>query len=92
MPWECAEHSPSLARQNLEPSFEIGASLVKGWTFKTVVQGSSVPQVFIPRLIQLWKDGRFPFEKLVSDYAIDDINQGFEDSKSGKTIKPVIVF
>jgi aryl-alcohol dehydrogenase len=51
-----------------------------------------VPQVFIPRLIELWKAGRFPFEKLVSDYRLDDINQGFEDSKSGKTIKPVIIF
>ncbi len=80
------------AKPGTEVSFEIGASLVKGWTFKTVVQGSSVPQVFIPRLIQLWKEGRFPFEKLVNDYALDDINQGFEDSKSGKTIKPVIVF
>jgi aryl-alcohol dehydrogenase len=80
------------AKPGTEVSFEIGASLVKGWTFKTVVQGSSVPQVFIPRLIQLWKEGRFPFEKLVTDYALDDINQGFADSKSGKTIKPVIVF
>ncbi|MCO4239397.1 NAD(P)-dependent alcohol dehydrogenase [Pseudarthrobacter sp. MDT3-28] len=80
------------AKPGTEVSFEIGASLVKGWTFKTVVQGNSVPQVFIPRLIQLWKEGRFPFEKLVNDYALDDINQGFEDSKSGKTIKPVIVF
>lgn len=80
------------AKPGTEVSFEIGSSLVKGWTFKTVVQGSSVPQVFIPRLIQLWRDGRFPFEKLVNDYALEDINQGFEDSKSGKTIKPVIIF
>ena len=57
-----------------------------------MVQGSSVPQVFIPRLIQLWKEGRFPFEKLVRDYELADINQGFEDSKSGKAIKPVVIF
>lgn len=80
------------AKPGTEVSFEIGASLVKGWTFKTVVQGSSVPQVFIPRLIQLWREGRFPFEKLVKDYTLEDINQGFEDSKAGKTIKPVVVF
>lgn len=34
---------------------QIGESLVKGWTFKTVVQGSSVPQDLIPRLVELWK-------------------------------------
>lgn len=28
--------------------FEIGDSLVKGWTFKTVVMGSAVPQDFVP--------------------------------------------
>jgi aryl-alcohol dehydrogenase len=80
------------ARPGTEATFEIGASLVKGWTFKTVVQGSSVPQVFIPRMIQLWRDGRFPFEKLIKDYALTDINQGFEDSKNGIATKPVIIY
>jgi aryl-alcohol dehydrogenase len=80
------------ARPGTEVAFEIGASLVKGWTFKTVVQGSSVPQVFIPQLVELWKSGLFPFDKLVSNYSLSEINQGFADSKSGVTVKPVIVF
>jgi len=71
-------------------NFEIGASLVKGWTLKMVIQGSSVPQVFIPRLIQLWRDGRFPFDKLIKHYDHDAINDGFADSSSGITVKPVI--
>lgn len=71
-------------------NFEIGASLVKGWTLKMVIQGSSVPQVFIPRLIQLWQNGRFPFDKLIKHYDHQDINDGFADSKSGITVKPVI--
>jgi aryl-alcohol dehydrogenase len=73
-------------------SFEIGLSLVKGWTFKTVIQGSSVPQVFIPKLIDLWRDGRFPMDKLMRNYKLEDINAGFADSASGATVKPVIVF
>jgi aryl-alcohol dehydrogenase len=80
------------AAPGTEVSFEIGLSLVKGWTFKTVVQGSSVPQVFIPKLISLWRQGRFPMEKLMKNYSLDDINQGFADSASGVTIKPVVVF
>jgi NADPH:quinone reductase-like Zn-dependent oxidoreductase len=43
------------ARPGAEVTFEIRSSLLKGWTLKTVVQGSSVPQVFIPQLIQLWR-------------------------------------
>ncbi len=80
------------ARPGTEVAFEIGASLVKGWTFKTVVQGSSVPQDFIPKLIQLWSEGRFPFEKLVKDYDLEHINDGFDDSKNGLTVKPVIIY
>jgi aryl-alcohol dehydrogenase len=80
------------AAPGTEVTFEIGLSLVKGWTFKTVVQGSSVPQVFIPKLISLWREGRFPMEKLMKNYKLEDINQGFADSASGVTVKPVVVF
>ncbi|GID97644.1 NAD(P)-dependent alcohol dehydrogenase [Amorphoplanes digitatis] len=80
------------ANPGTEVSFEIGLSLVKGWTFKTVIQGSSVPQVFIPKLIELWGQGRFPMDRIMRNYRHEDINQGFEDSHSGRTIKPVIVY
>ena len=75
-----------------EAPFEIGASLARGWTFKTLIQGSSVPQQFIPRLVSLWKAGLFPVEKLTRPYGLGDINQGFDDSASGQVVKPVIVF
>lgn len=75
-----------------EVSFEIGESLNKGWGFRTIIQGSSVPQVFIPALVRLWQQGRFPFDKLIQHYTLDQINEAFEDSASGRTVKPVIVF
>ncbi|MEU5281043.1 NAD(P)-dependent alcohol dehydrogenase [Streptomyces asoensis] len=80
------------AKPGTEVNFEIGESLVKGWTFKTVIQGSAVPQTFIPRLVELWEQGRFPFERLIKTYSLDDINTAFADSESGEVIKPVIVF
>lgn len=81
-----------VARPGTEVSFEIGASLVRGWTFKTIIQGSSVPQQFIPRLISLWQQGRFPVEKLTKQYSLRDINKAFNDSASGAVVKPVVVF
>jgi aryl-alcohol dehydrogenase len=51
-----------------------------------------VPQVFIPRLIQLWQNGQFPFEKLIKHYTLGEINQAFDDSADGSTIKPVVCF
>ena len=79
-------------RPGTEAPLEIGASLLKGWTFKTIIQGSSVPQQFIPRLVSLWQQGRFPVEKLTRQYRLEDINKAFEDSASGAVVKPVIVF
>ena len=57
-----------------------------------VVEGDSLPQEFIPRLIRLYKAGLFPFDKLIGYYRFEDINEAFEDSRTGKTVKPVLKF
>ncbi|WEV70816.1 NAD(P)-dependent alcohol dehydrogenase [Lactobacillus sp. ESL0785] len=59
---------------------------------KGVIEGDSIPQEFIPELIDLYRAGKFPIDKLVKFYKPEDINQGIKDSISGKTIKPIIVF
>jgi aryl-alcohol dehydrogenase len=74
-----------------EAHFEIGESLNKGWTFKTIIQGSSVPRVFIPSLIALWQQGRFPFDRIIERYPFADINTAFADAEQGRVIKPVVV-
>jgi aryl-alcohol dehydrogenase len=73
-------------------TFEVGGSLLKGWNFRTIVQGSSVPQQMVPRLIELWKQGRFPVDRLVKTYDFADINNAFADSASGAVVKPLLMF
>ena len=75
-----------------EASFDIGTNLPKGITIHTIVEGESIPQVFVPRLMALRAAGEFPFDRLVKSYPFAQINQAFEDSKSGETLKPVVVF
>lgn len=75
-----------------EVSFEVGSSLLKGWTFRTIIEGDAVPQDFVPKLVHLWRQGKFPIEKLIQSYPLDQINQAFEDSASGTTIKPIVTF
>jgi aryl-alcohol dehydrogenase len=75
-----------------EATFEVGGSLLKGWNFRTIVQGSSVPQQMVPRLIDLWKQGQFPIDKLVKTYDFTDINTAFDDSESGAVVKPLLIF
>lgn len=75
-----------------EVSFEVGASLLKGWSFRTIIEGDAVPQEFIPKLVHLWRQGKFPIEKLTKSYPLENINQAFEDSANGETIKPIVTF
>jgi aryl-alcohol dehydrogenase len=61
-----------------------------GKTLMGVVEGDAIPKLFIPKLVKLYKEGLFPLDKLETFYDFDEINQAFEDSKTGKTIKPVL--
>lgn len=55
-----------------------------------VVEGDSIPEVLIPTLVDLYMSGRFPFDKLVKFYPLDQINQAAEDSEKGVTLKPIL--
>lgn len=64
--------------------------MAEGKTMVGVIEGDAVPRVFIPQLIAYYQAGRFPFDKLIRFYDFAQINQAFEDSKTGQTIKPVL--
>jgi aryl-alcohol dehydrogenase len=51
-----------------------------------------VPQHFIPKLIELYRAGQFPFERLVRFYSFGDINRAMDDVRRGETIKAVLRF
>jgi len=65
-------------------------SLAFGRHVRGIVQGDAIPQVFIPKLVELQRSGRFPFERLVRFYEFEDINQAFADSSKGDVIKPIL--
>jgi aryl-alcohol dehydrogenase len=59
-------------------------------TVTGVIMGSGVPQIFIPQLIELYKQGLFPYDKLIKTYDFSQIEQAAADSKNGIAIKPVM--
>ncbi|MCL2013318.1 MAG: NAD(P)-dependent alcohol dehydrogenase, partial [Cystobacterineae bacterium] len=59
-------------------------------TLAGLVEGLSVPQVFIPKLLNYYRQGRFPFDRLIEFYDFKDINRAFEDTKNGKVVKAVL--
>ena len=77
------------AAAGVEVSLPMGY-LLFGRSLQGIVQGDSVPDVFIPRLIDLYMQGRFPFDRLISFYPLSAINQACKDAQTGKAIKPVL--
>lgn len=73
-----------------EASFDVNGVMTAGKRIVGIVEGESKPDLFIPALVELYRQGRFPFDKLVKFYSLDQINQAAEDSEKGITIKPII--
>ncbi|MDO4649244.1 MAG: NAD(P)-dependent alcohol dehydrogenase [Eubacteriales bacterium] len=73
-------------------NFDVGTEiLMMTRTLKACYEGDSIPQIFIPRLVQLYKEGKFPVDKIITKYNFEDIEQARIDSGSGKVIKAVVV-
>jgi aryl-alcohol dehydrogenase len=66
-------------------------TLLTGRTLRGIMQGDSIPQLFIPKLVELYRSGRFPIDRLVRTYEFADINQAFTDAAQGTVIKPVLI-
>ncbi|MBO3672305.1 NAD(P)-dependent alcohol dehydrogenase [Acinetobacter soli] len=71
-------------------AFDVNDLLLGGKSIIGVVEGSGVPKKFIPALVSLYQQGKFPFDKLVKFYDFKDINQAAMDSHKGITLKPIL--
>lgn len=73
-----------------KPGTTLPLPLVSGLKIVGAIEGDAVPQIFIPQLVELYKDGRFPFDELVTTYPFDQIDRAIADTASGKAVKAVL--
>lgn len=73
-----------------EVALDVNTILTGGRVVRGIVEGDSVPDVFLPRLIRLWEQGRFPVERFMTFYDFEQIEQAARDAEEGRTIKPVL--
>jgi aryl-alcohol dehydrogenase len=66
-------------------------SIMFGRTVKGVIEGESVPDLFIPTLVELFRQGRFPLDKLVTFYPLSEINRAVQETEEGITVKAVLL-
>ena len=68
----------------------LDALALVGKTVIGILEGSADPQTFIPRMIELWRSGRFPFDRLLEEFPLDQINEAEHASLTGRVVKPVL--
>ena len=73
-----------------EVTFDMNTILVAGRAIRGIVEGDSVPQTLLPRLIELWAQGRFPVERMMEFYDFDQIDEAAHLAEEGKVVKPVL--
>ena len=75
------------------PGTEVGLDMDKimnGRTVRGIIEGDAIPGLFIPKLIELYDRGLFPFDKMITYYPFEEINKAVEDMEQGRVIKPVL--
>lgn len=65
-------------------------SVLFGKRLQGSLAGDGEPHKFIPKLVELYKQGRFPFDKLITRYSLNDIQQAVEDLENGKVVKALL--
>ncbi|KAH9817218.1 chaperonin 10-like protein [Melampsora americana] len=53
------------------------------------LEGDCIPSDLIQKLIQLNKEGQFPFYQLCKKYPIENFSEAMNDMSTGKVIKPI---
>ena len=67
-------------------------NIMFGRTLRGIIEGDSIPDQFIPTLVALHQQGKFPFDKLIDKYPFSEINKAVSDTEEGKVVKAVLSF
>lgn len=73
-------------------SIHMQSFMVSGKQYFGAIQGHAKTEDYIPQMIQWWRDGKFPVERLVQTFAVKDFASAIKAMESGEVIKPVIVW
>ena len=69
----------------------IAGMITYGQRVVGIMEGDSDPQVFIPQLIALHREGRFPFDRLVRTFPLAQINEAIAAQARGDCVKVVLI-
>lgn len=79
------------ARADSTLSINIAGMITFGHRIVGIVEGDSDLQGFIPELIELHRQGRFPFDRLVAKFPLAAINEAAAAQHRGECVKAVLI-
>jgi len=62
-----------------------------GKTVSNILEGAADPHEVIPQLIGWWREGRFPFDRLIETFPLSEIDAAEQASANGRVVKPVLL-
>ena len=76
----------------MAPPFDVHDAVCCSKRYAGISEGDSNPPEFIPFLMRLYEEGKFPVDKLVKTYKVEDFDVAVHDMHTGVVCKPVILF
>lgn len=65
-------------------------SVLNGRSITGIIAGSSLPQVFLPRLLDLRERGEFPVDRMITYFPFEQINEAVAAVRDGSVAKAVL--
>ena len=69
---------------------EVNAAMSRGLTVKGIIEGDSDPDVFLPELMEHYRRGRLPFDRLVTIFPFHQINEAIAAQRRGECVKIIL--
>ncbi|WP_263588001.1 NAD(P)-dependent alcohol dehydrogenase [Sphingopyxis sp. GC21] len=66
-------------------------AILFGRSVRGIIEGDSIPDIFIPQLVELWRQGRFPFDRLVTRFPLSRIEEAAQASERGEVLKAILL-
>ncbi|GAA3754906.1 NAD(P)-dependent alcohol dehydrogenase [Salinactinospora qingdaonensis] len=69
---------------------DVSRIVTRGISVRGTVEGDATPADFIPRMVELYRAGRLPVERIVTEFAFDRIEAAAQAATAGQVVKPVL--
>jgi aryl-alcohol dehydrogenase len=69
---------------------DVNTAMTFGHTVKGIIEGDSNPDEFLPELIEHYRAGRLPFDRMIKTFPFRQINEAIAAQHRGECVKVVL--